>query len=76
MNTMACRRTASRPGRTRAARSGPLLRGRRRRERGQAVVEYALILLLASIAVATSLGAFGTALAGEYDDILEAVASL
>ena len=74
MNTMACGTIASRPAR--AIRFIPLLRGRRWCERGQAAVEYALILLLASIAVATSVGAFGTALVGEYDDILEAIASL
>lgn len=76
MNAMACENNASRSGRARAARFSRLPCGRRRGERGQAVVEYALILLLASIAVATSLGVFGTALADEYDDILEAIASL
>ena len=76
MNTMACEKNASRSGRARADRFSRLPCGRRRRERGQAVVEYALILLLASIAVATTVGAFGSALVDDYDGILEAVASL
>ncbi len=45
-------------------------------EKGQGIVEYALILLLASVALVTALGAFGTALADQFDQIVGVVVSL
>jgi len=72
----ACARSALRLGRAGNGRFTPAACGRRWRERGQGVVEYSLILVLASIAVATAVGAFGDALLAHYDDIIEAIASL
>ncbi|HLT18541.1 MAG TPA: Flp family type IVb pilin [Thermomicrobiales bacterium] len=41
----------------------------KKRERGQGLVEYALIILLVAIAVIGALTTFGTSLAAYYDRI-------
>jgi Flp pilus assembly pilin Flp len=41
-----------------------------RRDDGQTLVEYALIIMLISIALIASLGALGTGLAGIYDSFV------
>ena len=46
------------------------------RRRGQALTEYVLILAFASIAVVAALGAYGTALADAFDNIVQQVNAL
>ena len=45
-------------------------------EEGQGIAEYALIILLSSIAVVTALGMFGDNLSDRFDEIVRVVASL
>jgi len=44
--------------------------GRLREEEGQGLVEYALILVLIAVAVATTLSVFGVTLASTYQTIV------
>jgi len=43
---------------------------------GQGIVEYALILILSSVALVAALGMFGSELANRFDGIVDVVASL
>ena len=45
-------------------------------KKGQGITEYGLIILLAGIALVTALGAFGGALADQFDSIVSVVISL
>ena len=45
-------------------------------EDGQGIVEYALILVLSSVALVTALGMFGSTLAERFDEIVNVVSSL
>jgi len=45
-------------------------------QQGQGITEYCLIIVLASIALVTALGVFGSALADEFDGIVDIVISL
>ncbi|HUW32997.1 MAG TPA: Flp family type IVb pilin [Planctomycetota bacterium] len=45
-------------------------------QNGQGITEYCLIIVLASIALVTALGVFGSSLADEFDAIVGVVVSL
>jgi len=45
-------------------------------QKGQGIVEYCLIIVLASVALVSALGVFGSALADEFDSIVDVVISL
>jgi len=46
------------------------------REDGQGLVEYALIIILFSVAVIAAVGAFGSTLSDRYDLIIDSIVSL
>ena len=46
------------------------------RLKGQGIVEYCLILVLASVALVAALGVFGSALTLQFDNIINVVTSL
>ena len=50
--------------------------GRPKGESGQGLTEYCLILVLASIALVSALGVFGTNLSSQVDTIVDVVAGL
>ena len=53
-----------------------LFRRTAREEDGQGIVEYALILILSSVALVAALGMFGSSLSDKFDEIVDVVVSL